>query len=89
MLGSNLKKLWTSVTKKTPADVPALPEIPNKPPNALYLMWLLWRQKIDKTKWYSLLVTVPMIVFLSISGIVAWVAILGGFFWRLFKAIAT
>lgn len=63
MLGDNLKKLWTNVTKKKPIDVPSLPEIPNKPPNALYLMWMLWRQKIDKTKWYSLLVTVPMIVF--------------------------
>lgn len=85
---ASLRK-WLPGNKKKTDDGNILPEVPDKPPNALYLLFLLWRQKIDKTKWYSLLVTVPMLVFLAISGLLAWVAVLGGFMVRIIKMITT
>lgn len=85
---SSLRK-WLPGNKQKPDGGKVLPEVPDKPPNALYLLYLLWRQKIDKTKWYSLLVTVPMLVFLAISGLLAWIAVFGGFIVRIVKMITT
>jgi hypothetical protein len=88
--GGLLKKWLDSWKKKD--DTPPLPPLPlplpgNKPTSTLYLLFLLWRQKIDPKKWYALFLTVPTIVFLIASGAVAWLAVLVGLFWHLTRVV--
>jgi len=86
--GGPLKK-WLDGWKKKD-DTPLVPTVPaDKPTSTLYLLFLLWRQKIDPKKWYALFVTVPTMVFLIASGVVAWLAVLFGLFWHIIKAVAS
>lgn len=85
--GGPLKRWLDSWKKKD--DILPVPTVPtNKPTSTLYLLFLLWRQKIDPKKWYSLFVTVPTLVFLIASGLVAWLAVLFGLFWHIIKVVA-
>lgn len=60
---------------------------PSKPVSALYVLWQLWRQKIDPSMLTPLLVAAPAVVFLAASGLLAWVALLLGFFWRFLRMV--
>lgn len=69
-----------------PGPQPDKPK-PSKPVSALYVLWQLWRQKIDPSMLTPLLVAAPALVFLAASGLLAWVALLLGFFWRFLRMV--
>jgi len=60
---------------------------PTKPVSALYVLWQLWRQKLDPSMLAPILVAAPFLLFLAASGLMAWIALLLGFFWRFLKMV--
>lgn len=70
------KKPDEPVTPPTPAPEPVSPDDVANPARAAWLKaWLLLRQ-IDKKKLGTAVFTVPVMVFLALSGVVLWVYVL-------------
>lgn len=70
------KKPDEPVTPPTPAPEPVSPDDAANPARAAWLKaWLLLRQ-IDKKKLGTAVFTVPVMVFLALSGVVLWVYVL-------------
>lgn len=79
-LWDRLKKL---LGKAAPPDAPVVPE----PEQPQYLRaWLILRQ-IDFKKLAPAVFTVPAVLFFAISGFIAWLGLLVGFFIRIVKAV--
>jgi hypothetical protein len=85
---------WLDVLKpkpKPPTPPGPQPErpkpSPTKPVSALYVLWQLWRQKLDPSMLTPILVAAPLLLFLAASGALAWVALLLGFFWQFLKMV--
>lgn len=76
-------------TPDDPAPAPAPKPRPEKKVSLVYLLWQLWRKKIDPDMLTPLLVAAPAILLLAVSGALAWLAVLLGFFWRLLKMVAS
>ena len=94
MTGARLRKWWDALVK--PRPVPPTPEpdqLPTIPIPAkgkisvLALLWRLWRQRVDLEKLWPALISIPVILFFAISGMLAWVALLLGFFWKLVQQV--
>jgi hypothetical protein len=86
---------WLDALKPKPAPKPPPGQPPEKPKpaptklvSALYVLWHLWRQKLDPSMLTPILVVAPFLLFLAASGLLAWVALLLGFFWRVLKMVA-
>jgi hypothetical protein len=77
-----LKKLLKPAAPVTP-DTPVVPE----PVRPQYLKaWAILRQ-IDFKKLGPAVFTVPAVLFFAISGFIAWLGLLVGFFIRIVKAV--
>jgi hypothetical protein len=77
-----LKKLLKPTAPVTPAT-PVIPE----PSRLQYLKaWAILRQ-IDFKKLGPAVFTVPAVLFFAISGFIAWLGLLVGFFIRIVKAV--
>jgi hypothetical protein len=61
---------------------------PNSPePETHYLRALLILRQIDFKKLLPVFLTVPTVLFFAISGFIAWLGLLVGFFIRIVKAV--
>ena len=77
-----LKKLLGHDTKPVPPDVP-----PPAPPETHYLKALALLRQIDFKKLGPVVFTVPTVLFFAISGFIAWLGLVIGFFIRIVKAV--
>lgn len=66
---------------------PTIPTIPTGKTNMLALLWKLWRQRVELKKLWPALVSVPVLLFLVVSGLLAWAALLVGFFWKIVQFV--
>jgi hypothetical protein len=82
-----LRKLLGKPDAPAPAPAPVPDEKPNTP-SPSYLKALLALRNIQLRKLTPLLFTVPVIVFLAISGAVAWLAIGLGVVIRILRFVA-
>ena len=81
------KKPDDPVTPPTPAPEPVNPDDVANPARAAWLKaWLLLRQ-IDKKKLGAAFFTVPVIVFLTISGLLLWAWLLLRGAWTFIRSI--
>lgn len=72
----------------TPAPVPEpRPDDPANPARAAWLKALYLLRQIDKQKLGAAVVTVPVIVFLALSGVVLWGYVLCRGAWKFVKSI--
>lgn len=69
-------------------DQPPAPEPTNDPKMADYLKVMRLLRQIDFKKLLPVFLTVPALVFFAISGLIAWLAVLCGFFIRIARSIA-
>jgi hypothetical protein len=70
-----------------PAPAPVVPDDVANPARAAWLKaWLLLRQ-IDKQKLGAAVITVPVMVFLALSGLVLWGYVLLRGLWKFIKSI--
>ena len=77
-----LKKLLGHETK------PAVPDVPAPvPAETHYLRALALLRQIDFKKLGPVVFTVPAVLFFAISGVIAWLGLLVGFFIRIVKAV--
>lgn len=92
MIGDRVRDWWPKKPKQddTPDSdqFPTLPDIPTRgKTNVLALLWKLWRLRIDLKKFWPAVVSIPVLLFFVISGVLAWLALLLGFFWKIFHQI--
>jgi hypothetical protein len=79
---------WLDALKpKPPSPQPELKPNPAKSVSVLYVLWNLWRQKLDPSMLTPILVAAPLLLFLAASGLLAWVALLFGFFWQFLRMV--
>jgi len=81
-LWSRLKKLLGNDTKPVVPDVPVV-----APKETHYLRALMILRQIDFKKLLPVFLTVPAVLFFAISGFIAWLGLLVGFFIRIVKAV--
>jgi hypothetical protein len=75
------------VVPPAPAPAPVSPDDVANPARAAWLKaWLLLRQ-IDKKKLGAAVFTVPVMVFLAVSGLVLWAWVLLRGIWAFFRSI--
>lgn len=87
---------WFKPKKPDPAPTPVEPD-PTPGPTIptegkmrlLTLLWKLWNQRVELKKLWPALVSVPVLFFFVISGLVAWAALLLGFFWKIVQQVVT
>lgn len=77
-----LKKWWRPSAPATP-DAPVTPELAQ----THYLRALVILRQIDFKKLAPVVFTVPAVLFFAISGFIAWLGLLVGFFIRIVKAV--
>lgn len=68
-----------------PAPAPAPEPTPEARPKYLRALWAL--KQIPFSRLFPLVFTVPFVVFLAISGLIAWVVVAASFITHLFRAL--
>lgn len=76
---------WTPKPKPAPVPEPAPTPPPASAPKYLRALWAL--KNIPVSKLFPLVFTVPVVVFLALSGLVAWLVVLASFVTHLFRAL--
>lgn len=79
------KRIWPWTPKPAPAPEPAPKPAPAPSPKYLKALWAL--KNIPISKLFPLVFTVPVVVFLALSGLVAWLVVLASFVTHLFRAL--
>ena len=77
-----LKRLLGGDTKPVVPDAPV-----SEPKETHYLRALVILRQIDFKKLLPVFLTVPAVLFFAISGFIAWLGVLVGFFIRIVKAV--
>jgi hypothetical protein len=78
---------WPWRPKPAPAPAPTPEPTPEPKPSPKYLRALWALRDIPLSKLFPLVFTVPVVVFLALSGLFAWLVVLASFAVRLFQVI--
>jgi hypothetical protein len=72
---------------KQPSPVEEAEKDTPKKVSMLYIIWQLWRKKIDVDAIVPLLVLAPFLLFFAASGVLAWLAVVACFVWQFFQTV--
>jgi hypothetical protein len=79
---TDTKRIWPWTPKPAPEPTPEPTPKPAPSPKYLKALWAL--KDIPLSKLFPLVFTVPFVVFLAISGLVAWLVVFASFITQLF-----
>ena len=81
---ADTKRIWPWTPKPAPEPAPEPTPKPAPAPSPKYLKALWALKDIPLSKLFPLVFTVPVVVFLAISGLVAWLVVFASFVTHLF-----
>jgi hypothetical protein len=79
---TDTKRIWPWTPKPAPEPTPEPTPKPAPSPKYLKALWAL--KDIPLSKLFPLVFTVPVVVFLALSGLVAWLVVFASFVTHLF-----
>jgi hypothetical protein len=79
---TDTKRIWPWTPKPAPEPTPEPTPKPAPSPKYLKALWAL--KDIPLAKLFPLVFTVPVVVFLALSGLVAWLVVFASFVTHLF-----
>jgi hypothetical protein len=81
---ADTKRIWPWTPKPAPEPAPEPTPKPAPAPSPKYLKALWALKDIPLSKLFPLVFTVPVVVFLALSGLVAWLVVFASFVTHLF-----